>query len=1134
VDRETSDVSFWPAAGPRQAGAGDGAEAETDGQPPASGGRRRAEGLIQCAELLHSQADPAATTNQLAEQVRKLVDAALVAVVLQQGERFVLHGAFAEKPGLTEALWMQSVEEDCQFCGDLTRQAITSGKLLAVTSGQIAHCPEVLAGREVLVAPLRSTRAAGALIVFGSAAQFREEEVSLVDAVTRFGGLAIANAELYTTANDRARELQQLLEISSELGSTGELDKFLEKFVVRAAEFLGFARSFIALTDGPACRVCWVAERGVARPLDCAVPEKVRARVIERREPAWNDDLAEDVAGPHGMARMFPIRQYLAVPLLGAGQRTLGLMCVVDRLDGGPVTPQDVRRAQALAAEITVMLEAARNLSLAQQHCRQAENLTATALELNSSLRLPELASKFTARAAAMLQARAALLALVQGARLEPLVFHEMVRGPLPGDMFRRLSSIMSALAEKRGETTVRTAPAAELLGGDLAAALGWQTVTLAWLQHGELIGVLALADVRQELSAMDHNLLQALAAHASVALDNARLFTRMENANRHWIEIFDSITDFIVVHDEHHNVLRVNRTLADFIGVRPAQLIGVSMRVLMSLAADADHRQPCPFCRADGGGIEEYVHPSQEHTYLVSTSHIHGPLNDGLQVIHVLKDITDRREAERRYRELFDNIQEGLFFCSPDGRFVEVNHALVRMLGYETRKELLQVDIPTGLYLTPAGWSNFEEAIAKSGGVIRNFEGVMRRRDGSLMYCLQNAFAVSDGQGGTLQYRGLMSDITELRNFQAELQRERDFSSKILNNTQSLILVVDTAGLISYANHRCYEAGNFSSAMLVGRRLLDLVQPARRDALAHALELCLLGQQVDNLELPIMLGPGRSGRFSINVSPMRDEQGQVNSVVVVMTDITDAALLQAKLTHTEKMAAVGQLVSGVAHEVNNPLTAVLGFADLLLENPEVPEPAKKDLHIILQEAQRTKQIVQNLLSFARQMPPQRSEVPLNVILRRTLALRAYDFANHDVNVMEQLDPNLPDVLGDAQQLQQVFLNILNNAYDAVRETGGPGQICVVSRAGNGFVEVGFRDNGVGISNLERIFDPFYTTKDVGKGTGLGLSICYGIIHEHGGEIACSKNPDGPGALFTVRLPIAGNTRVAGAAGGEL
>src|SRR5205085_3493577 len=166
---------------------------------------------------------------------------------------------------------------------------------------------------------------------------------------------------------------------------------------------------------------------------------------------------------------------------------------------------------------------------------------------------------------------------------------------------------------------------------------------------------------------------------------------------------------------------------------------------------------------------------------------------------------------------------------------------------------------------------------------------------------------------------------------------------------------------------------------------------------------------------------------------------------------------------HTEKMAAVGQLVSGVAHEVNNPLTAILGFADLLMENPELPDSVKKDLRVILQEAQRTKQIVQNLLSFARQMPPQRKPVQLNSILKRTIQLRAYDFHSRGVSVTERLQDHLPFVVGDSHQLQQVFLNILNNAYDAVRESIPGPRIDISTHRKDDYVEVAFCDNGHGI-----------------------------------------------------------------------
>ncbi|HET6181598.1 MAG TPA: ATP-binding protein, partial [Candidatus Sulfotelmatobacter sp.] len=157
-----------------------------------------------------------------------------------------------------------------------------------------------------------------------------------------------------------------------------------------------------------------------------------------------------------------------------------------------------------------------------------------------------------------------------------------------------------------------------------------------------------------------------------------------------------------------------------------------------------------------------------------------------------------------------------------------------------------------------------------------------------------------------------------------------------------------------------------------------------------------------------------------------------------------------------------------------------------------------------------------------------------NMILRRTMQLRAYDFNSHGVDIIEHLDEDLPEVMGDAHQLQQVFLNILNNAYDAVHEVGRQARIEIMSTKAGETVEVSFRDNGNGISHPDKIFDPFFTTKEIGKGTGLGLSICYGILKEHGGEILCHNNTDRPGATFVVRLPAAAHTSSLGVAAGVI
>jgi len=647
------------------------------------------------------------------------------------------------------------------------------------------------------------------------------------------------------------------------------------------------------------------------------------------------------------------------------------------------------------------------------------------------------------------------------------------------------------------------------------------------YASDGELMGTLCLVRRKAEFPPKEDELLAVLGSHAALSMEKVRRFAQLERSKKQWVEDIDAISDYIAVHDQRGRIVRTNRSLATHLGRSPVALVGEPMISLRHIA-ETGSALPCPFCRNTNESREEYIATSDGRTFLVSTSRTRGVTEDETRTIHVLKDITDRREAERRYRELFDSIQEGLFFATPEGQFLDVNDAMVRMLGYESRAELLQADVSTHLYPTPAAKERLVRAIAERGA-LRNYEETLRRKDGSLLHTLQNISAVRDKQGRVVQIRGLMLDVTEQRMFQSQLQRERDFNQKILNTTQSMILVLDTAGLISYANRRCYEMGYVEDEM-IGHRLMEWVEASHRGDFEAALQTTAHGQQVENLELRVRRSDASMGHFSISLSPMRDETNQVNSVVVVMTDITDAALLQAKLAHSEKMATIGRLVSGVAHEVNNPLAAILGFTDLLLENPEMPASAREDLQIILQETQRTKEIVQDLLRFARQRPTQKEPVQVNTVLRQTIRLRSYDFASHGVEVVEEFDEGIGETLGDAQQLQQVFLNILNNAYDAIQESGNHGRIRIETKCAGDSIEVTFVDNGTGVSDPERIFDPFFTTKQAGKGTGLGLSICYGIVRAHGGEILCWKNAGESGSTFLVRLPRATETALAVAA----
>ncbi len=1032
---------------------------------------RRASLLIEAATALHGLPDNASVMENIADRLRVLLHSPAVLVFLQQEKvqpekiqpekLFHLQAVSTEAPKLAISIRSRFEQNDLRSSFEIATRAVAAGERITVSIDGASHFGDDSPPGVLIAVPFRTSRSHGAILVYPRlSTPFTQEDKTLVSALAGFGAVAIANAELYGMARAQACELHEILEISFELGSAGKLDEFMQTSVVRAASFLGFQRCVIGLLEADTFHIRWGVENGVARPLDIPFYDGVATGTLKKKNVFFTEDASKTPGANLDFVAAFQIRQLLAVPLLGSNGDVLGMFGVLDRIEPGPINDEDVRRARALAAQVAIALELTRNLHQSEEHRRRAEVLVSIALELNTVLHLPEFMRNFTRRAAALLGSRAAALCLFQtAAKLDTvLVCGASEAGVESNDkpLLRRFTQALSAALPKY-PADVAFAPASDILGPALASSLGWTDCTLVRLagSSGELVGVLCLADRGAPPAIEDHQLIRAIVGHASIALENACLFTRMEQANRHWLEVFDAIGDFIVVHDQQHNILRVNRSLADFVGIAPDQLIGVNMRALDALSTAASPHS-CPFCRS-GEGLDEYVHPVLERTYLISTSRIHAA-SQGLpsrgvgamgmssaqwQTVHVLKDITDRREAERRYRELFNNIQEGIYVSTPQGRFVEVNDALVHMLGYSSRDEVLQLDIPTQLYFSPQRRKELVELIEQPGG-LRNHEEIFRRRDGSPIHVFINCFAVRDQAGAVLQYRGLILDVTGLHHSQSELQKERDFSSKILSHTQSLILVTDTEGVISYANRRWSGLG-FQQSQILAHSFPDLCAPPRRAALREALAAVARGQQVDNFDLPLLRGDGASGQFSVNLSPIGGEDGRVSNIVVVMTDVTDSALLRSKLMHAEKMAAVGQLVSGVAHEVNNPLTAILGFTDLLMENPELPESARRDLRVILQEAQRTKQIVQNLLSFARQMPPQRQPVQLNSILQRTVHLRSYDFTSHGIQVVERFDESMPQVVGDSHQLQQVFLNILNNAYDAVRETSRPARIEIMS-----------------------------------------------------------------------------------------
>ncbi len=259
---------------------------------------------------------------------------------------------------------------------------------------------------------------------------------------------------------------------------------------------------------------------------------------------------------------------------------------------------------------------------------------------------------------------------------------------------------------------------------------------------------------------------------------------------------------------------------------------------------------------------------------------------------------------------------------------------------------------------------------------------------------------------------------------------------------------------------------------------------------------------------------------LEVSASPIFDEKGEVVACVRVARDITQRKRMEEQLIVTDRLASIGELASGIAHELNNPLTGVIGFSELLLDR-DLPDDVKEDVKVINREAKRTAQVVRNLLTFARKHPETKEPLDINSSIEKVLELRAYEQKVSNIKVNTQFDPDLPEITANGFELQQVFLNIIINAEHFMIEAHGKGDLTITTERVGDIIRASFADDGPGIAkeHLGHLFDPFFTTKKVGKGTGLGLSICHGIITEHGGRIY-AESELGKGATFIVELPV--------------
>src|SRR5881394_688929 len=384
-------------------------------------------------------------------------------------------------------------------------------------------------------------------------------------------------------------------------------------------------------------------------------------------------------------------------------------------------------------------------------------------------------------------------------------------------------------------------------------------------------------------------------------------------------------------------------------------------------------------------------------------------------------------------------------------------------MLGYDSREELVKKRVPEIFVDQPE--RKIVQAEVERQPMIQGREITLICKDGRSIVCLNTAAAVRDNAGRVVRYQGALMDITERREMERRLHQQQEFARRLVDSFPDLILVLDTEAHYNFVSPRCKEILGYDVEDMQNLEFGGRTHPEDLPSALSLYKDIIAGTQTfASLEIRVRHKLGDWRRIRFNFSPLSDEQGNIEGVVLSGRDVTDLKRLEEQLIQAEKLAAMGQMLAGVAHELNNPLTAILGVTELVREREGLDDAMKRQLDLTHRQARRAARIVQNLLEFSRPASPQKKSIDLTTIIERTLQLHEHSLRRNQVQVDFTPRTDLPPVVGDANQLIQVFLNLISNAEQAIREVRDSGRIQIRLSVAGGSVIVTVQDDGVGIS----------------------------------------------------------------------
>src|SRR5215475_2312786 len=461
-----------------------------------------------------------------------------------------------------------------------------------------------------------------------------------------------------------------------------------------------------------------------------------------------------------------------------------------------------------------------------------------------------------------------------------------------------------------------------------------------------------------------------------------------------------------------------VNRSFADLVGMRFQQIVGRHVSEFLEEANDEaqtliDRAMPRFVERRHWTGVV-YVkikgHKSTFYYDCVAHAMMRGDQVHGVTIL--ARDITASRKNEARFTELFETLQEGIYIVTPDDRILDANPALVRMLGYDSKEELLSHSLAD--VLPDAQQRRLLRQEVDTEPMLQGRELTLIRKDGHPIICLNTAAVVRDASGRVVRYHGALMDITERREMERRLYQQQEFARRLVDSFPDVIFVLDTGGRYTFVSPRVKDVLGMDSEETMTKSFGECVHPDDQAELKSVYAEIVSGEKTfDSFELRIRHKGGDWRVLRAHFSPLSAESGGIEGVVISARDVTELKRLSEQLIQSEKLAAIGQMLAGVAHELNNPLTAILGVTELVREREGLDEAMKRQLDLTHRQARRAARIVQNLLEFARPAAPQRQPIDINNILERTLQLHEHSLRRNSIEVGLHQQEGLPSVVGD-------------------------------------------------------------------------------------------------------------------------